>query len=50
MINIFLISQQKHMLWYSLEAPRRGASHEYPHMFSWRNKKNVNTFESKKAP
>ena len=26
---------------YSLEAPRRGASNEYPqHMFSWRNKKN----------
>ena len=29
------------MLWYSLEAPQRGASNEYPqHMFSWRNKKN----------
>ena len=28
------------MLWYSLEAPRRGASNEYPqHMFLWRNKK-----------
>ena len=28
------------MLWYSLEAPRRGTSNEYPqHMFSWRNKK-----------
>ena len=27
---------------YSLEAPRRGASNEYPqHMFSWRNKKNI---------
>ena len=27
---------------YSLEAPRRGASNEYPqHMFSWKNKKNV---------
>ena len=33
--NIFLISLQKHMLWYSLEAPRRGASIEYlQHMFS----------------
>ena len=30
------------MLWYSLEAPRRGASNEYPqHLFSWRNKKNT---------
>ena len=30
------------MLWYSLEAPRRGASNEYPqHMFSLRNKKNI---------
>ena len=50
-VNIFLISPQKHMLWYSLEAPRRGASNEYPqHMFSWRNKKNINTFGLKKAP
>ena len=30
------------MLWYSLEAPHRGASNEYPqHMFSLRNKKNI---------
>ena len=30
------------MLWYSLEAPRRGASNEFPqHMFSWRNKNDV---------
>ena len=30
------------MLWYSLEAPRRGASNEYPqHMFSSTNKKNI---------
>ena len=30
------------MLWYSLEAPCRGASNEYPqHMFSLRNKKNI---------
>ena len=30
------------MLWYSLEAPRRGASNEYPQpMFSSRNKKNI---------
>ena len=30
------------MLWYSLEAPRRGTSNEYPqHKFSSRNKKNI---------
>ena len=30
------------MLWYSLEAPHRGTSNEYPqHMYSLRNKKNV---------
>ena len=39
------------MLWYSLEAPRIGASNEYPqHMFLWTNKKNINTFGLKKAP
>ena len=27
---IFLISAQKHRLWYSLESPRRGGSNEYP--------------------
>ena len=33
------------MLWYSLEAPRRGASNEYPqHMFSLWNKKNIDSF------
>ena len=26
----FLISAQKHRLWYSLELPRRGGSNEYP--------------------
>ena len=30
----FLISRRKDMLWYSLEAPHRGASYEYPqHVF-----------------
>ena len=34
-IDIFLISRRKHMLWYSLEGPQRGASNEYPqHIFS----------------
>ena len=28
-VSIFLICPRKHMLWYSLEAPRRGASNEY---------------------
>ena len=40
----------KHMLCYSLEVPWLGSSNEYPqHMFSWRNKKNINTFGLKKA-
>ena len=29
-IDIFLISPQNHMLWYSLEASSPGASYEYP--------------------
>ena len=30
---------------YSLEVPWRGTFNEYPqHKFSWRNKKNINTF------
>ena len=29
------------MLWYSLEAPRRGAFNEYHNIFLWRNKKNI---------
>ena len=38
----FLFLYENIMLWYSLEAPRRGASNEYPqHMFSSRNKKNI---------
>ena len=49
-VNNLLISPRKHMLWYSLEAPRRGASNEYPqHIFSLRNKKNINTFGLKKS-
>ena len=50
---IFLISPRKHMLWVLIRSAsaRRGASNEYPqHMFSWRNKKNINTFGLKKAP
>ena len=49
--NIFLTSRQKHMLLYSLEAPRWGASNEYPqHMFLLRNKKDISIFRMKKAP
>ena len=32
---IFLISAQKHRLWYSLEPPRRGGSNEYPQSMFW---------------
>ena len=33
---------------YSLEVPHGGASNEYPqHNFSWRNKKNINSFRLK---
>ena len=50
-VNIFLISPQKHVLWYTLEAPHQGASKKYSqHMFLWRNEKNINTFGLKKAP
>ena len=46
----FLISPRKHILWYSLEAPQRGASNEYPqHMFSWRNKKDISIFSDEKS-
>ena len=39
---VFLILHGNICCGYSLEAPCRGASNEYPqHMFSWRNIKNV---------
>ena len=35
---------------YSLEVPWQGASNEYPqHMFSWRHRKNVRTFQLTKS-
>ena len=38
------------MLWYSIEAPRWGASNEYAqHMFSWRDKKDISIFRMKKS-
>ena len=33
--DIFLISPQKHMLWYLLEVPLWGASNEYPQRMFW---------------
>ena len=49
--NIFHISRQKHMLWYSIEAPRQGTSNEYPQdMFLLRNKKDISSFRMKKVP
>ena len=42
MLIFFLFLHKNICCGYSLEAPRRGASNEYPqHMFSWRNKKNI---------
>ena len=50
-INIFLFLHENTCCGYSLEAPQQGASNEYPqHMFSWRNKKNINTFGLKETP
>ena len=38
----FLLLHENICCGYSLEAPHRGASNEYPqHMFSWRNKKSI---------
>ena len=48
-VNIFLIPPQKICCGYSLEAPWRGASNEYPqHMLSLRNKKESNILVEKK--
>ena len=48
--NIFrILLHKKHMLWYSLEAPLRGVTHEYHKMFLWRNK-DINIFRLKKVP
>ena len=48
--NIFIVLHESICCGYSLEAPHRGASNEYPqYMFSWRNKKKINSFGLKKA-
>ena len=45
----FLFLQENICCKYSLEVPRQAPSNEYPqHMFSWRNKKNINNFRIKK--
>ena len=50
-IIFFLFLDENICCGYSLEAPRRGASNEYPqHMFSSRNKKDISIFPMKKAP
>ena len=47
----FLFLHENICCGYSLEAPQRGASNDYPqHMFSWRNKKDISIFRMKKAP
>ena len=46
----FLFLHENIYCGYSLEAPQRGASNEYPqHMFSCTNKKNINIFQLKKV-
>ena len=50
-IIFFLFLDENICCGYSLEAPRRGASNEYPqHMFLLRNKKDISIFRLKKAP
>ena len=47
-VTFFLFLHKNICCGYSLEAPHRGTSNEYPHIFLWRNKKNINTFGLKK--
>ena len=47
----FLFLDENICCGYSLEAPRRGASNEYPqHTFSSRNKQNISAVWLKKVP
>ena len=51
MYMVFLFLNKNICCGYSLEAPRRGASNEYPqNMFLLRNKRTKDTFWLKKAP
>ena len=50
-IIFFLFLDENICCGYSLEAPQRGASNEYPqYMLSLRNKKDISIFPMKKAP
>ena len=42
--TIFLISVQKHRLWYSLEPPRPGGSNEYPQSMFWEDIGKISEF------
>ena len=47
---IFLFLHKNICCGYSLEVPHQGTSNEYPeHMFSCRNKKNIDSFQLKKS-
>ena len=48
--NICCWYSLENICWYSLEAPHWGASNDYQHMFSWRNKKIITIFWLKKVP
>ena len=48
-IRFFLFLHKTNMLWYSLEAPRRGASNAYYNIILWRNKKKYQYILLKKA-
>ena len=51
MRKIFFLFLHENVCGYSLEAPHRGTSNEYPqHMISSRNKENINNFWLKKVP
>ena len=41
---IFLVSAQKHRLWYSLELPRQGGSNQYPQSMFWAEIWNISEF------
>ena len=47
-IILFLFLHKNICCGYSLEVPHRGTSNEYPqHMYAWRNKKIISTFQLK---
>ena len=45
---IFVISAQKHRLWYSLELPQWGGSNEYPQSMFWAEIWKISEFLSEK--